>query len=423
MPKIRSSSKHKVRIPARFGNTVCELNKKKDGRDFSAVKVAKDVAVSMEQEEDGLVEEIVEEDNSVENKTQGGLFGNRFNGSNGIGEKVVEEFPSIAEVYSSPTPSIQVLNDVDKIGMSKTEHVTVNKIFIQAVKKNNEYKSKLELNPTCLEEGREVVVFDEEINHRVTRGSVLLLAVWGKPVMMDQTTTKMCNKGVGRIGYARVLVEVSVKNILKNKVEICYKNAKQETCLTKFVNVLYDWVPPSCELCKVFGHTHEKCLVRHRSEEEKQRISKGKNNQETRRENNGANQKSNVDAREQRNAGLGKQTTSNGNDKSGNVNVEYRPINKGLNDRDKNIGGNNEKNKGHTKNGNQKRNNGNSQFSGRWNVNKDIVDSVRRSANKYAIFAFVDEAEMGENQMNVDMSEVEKFLKKRKQPTYEESKN
>ncbi|GJW81795.1 RNA-directed DNA polymerase, eukaryota, reverse transcriptase zinc-binding domain protein [Tanacetum coccineum] len=289
MPKIRSSSKRKVRIPARFGNTVCELNKKKDGRDFSVVKVANDVA-----------------------------------------------------------------------------------------------------------------------NHRVTRGSVPLLAVWGKPVMMDQTTTKMCNKGVGRIGYARVLVEVTIKNILKNKVEICFKNAKQETCLTKFVNVLYDWVPPSCELCKIFGHTHEKCLVRHRSEEEKQRISKGKNNQETRRENNGVNQKSNVDAREQRNVGLGKQTTSNGNDKSGNVNVEYRPINKGLNDGDKNIEGNNEKNKGHTKNGNEKRNNRNSHFSGRWNVNKDLVDSVRRSANKYAIFASVDEAEMGENQMNVDMSEIEK---------------
>ncbi|GJZ80931.1 hypothetical protein Tco_0921276 [Tanacetum coccineum] len=58
-------------------------------------------------------------------------------------------------------------------------------------------------------------------------------------------------------------------------------------------------------------------LIRHRSER-KTKISKGTISV-TRRENNGVNQKSNVDAREQRNVGLGKQTTSNGNDKSGNI--------------------------------------------------------------------------------------------------------
>ncbi|GKC11412.1 RNA-directed DNA polymerase, eukaryota, reverse transcriptase zinc-binding domain protein [Tanacetum coccineum] len=381
MLRIRSSSKRKVKIPAKFSNTVCELNKKMDDSDSSTDKVV-----------------------------------------NIVTEK---GFPSIAEVYSSLVPSVKILNDDNKQSISKNEHVTVNKSFIQAVKKNNEYKSKLELIPTGLEDGREVVVFDEEIvsegskkweltlcgyfvgysmstgelrynlsrmwgdfgfrelivnngmylfkfnneeglNHVLERGhwmvrnKPLLVQKWnpslciekkepeviplwiklcnvpleawsnkgisviassiGKPMIMDQTTTEMCNKGVGRIGYARVLVEVNAKNKLKNKVEICYKNAKQETCLTKFMNVLYDWMPPSCEFCKVFGHTHANCIVRPKSEEEKKRI-------------------------------------------------------------------NNEKRK--------------------WNVDKDLVDSVRRSVNKYAIFATVDEAEMGDIQKNIDMNEVE----------------
>ncbi|GKD76478.1 ATPase, F1/V1/A1 complex, alpha/beta subunit, partial [Tanacetum coccineum] len=250
MPKIRSSSKRTMKIPAKFGNTVCELNKKKNDRDSSAVKVG-NITKSLEKEVDGLVEKIVEEDDDVEDEIQGGMFGNRCNENNGIREKVIEEFPLIAEVYSSPIPKVKVTNDTDKNSMGKTEHVTVNKSFIQAIKKNNEYKSELELIPTGLEEGREVMVFDEEIvsegskkelivsngmylfkfnneddlNHVVERGPWMIklsnvpLEAWsnkrisaiassiGKPVIMDQTTTEMCNKGVRRIGYARVLVE------------------------------------------------------------------------------------------------------------------------------------------------------------------------------------------------------------------------
>nr|GEV20885.1 hypothetical protein [Tanacetum cinerariifolium] len=47
--------------------------------------------------------------------------------------------------------------------MDKNKHVTVNKSFIKAVKKNNEYKSKMEPIPTGFEKGREIVVFDEEL--------------------------------------------------------------------------------------------------------------------------------------------------------------------------------------------------------------------------------------------------------------------
>ncbi|GJY24271.1 RNA-directed DNA polymerase, eukaryota, reverse transcriptase zinc-binding domain protein [Tanacetum coccineum] len=46
----------------------------------------------------------------------------------------------------------------------------------------------------------------------------------GKPVIMDEITTKMCITGVGRIGFARVLVEIDAEKGIKDKIEIMYKS-------------------------------------------------------------------------------------------------------------------------------------------------------------------------------------------------------
>ncbi|GKA41367.1 RNA-directed DNA polymerase, eukaryota, reverse transcriptase zinc-binding domain protein [Tanacetum coccineum] len=77
----------------------------------------------------------------------------------------------------------------------------------------------------------------------------------GKPLIMDKTTTKMCNEGRGRFGYARVLIEVQAEKEFKEKVEICYSsNQNPEGNFSKYVDVEYSWKPPVCTLCKVFGH-------------------------------------------------------------------------------------------------------------------------------------------------------------------------
>ncbi|GJR75423.1 RNA-directed DNA polymerase, eukaryota, reverse transcriptase zinc-binding domain protein [Tanacetum coccineum] len=341
----------------------------------------------------------------MENENLGGLVDNKADENNGIGEKSDKDFPSIVEVHSSPVASTQFHNDsFDKHENSnyvqsenKNEHVTVNKSFIKVVKKNNEYKSELELIPTGLEEGREVVFLMKKLLMKgnvgrrgpwMVRNKPLLVQKWdpslciekkeleviplwiklcnvpleawsnkgisaiassiGKPVIMDQTTTEMCNKGMGRIGYARVLVEVNAKNKLKNSVKICYKNAKKETCLTKFVNVVYDWMPPRCEFCK-----------------------------ETRNKNNGMNQKESNNARDKREFGMGKQTAGNGN-----ANLEYKPRNK-----EKNVG------------------------------TQDTKDTNEQDKGK--TINEIDEADLEGSMKNIDLSEVEKFLKIRKQPTYE----
>ena len=55
-----------------------------------------------------------------------------------------------------------------------------------------------------------------------TKGISAVASGIGKPLIMDQTTAKMCNEGIGRLGYARVLVEISAEKEFKDKIEICY---------------------------------------------------------------------------------------------------------------------------------------------------------------------------------------------------------
>ncbi|GKG42901.1 hypothetical protein Tco_0479585, partial [Tanacetum coccineum] len=76
---------------------------------------------------------------------------------------------------------------------------------------------------------------------------------------MDKVTTQMCNEGTGRLGFARVLVEMNAKIDMKDKIELCYRNKNNETVRTKFVNVEYVWKLVRCSHCAVFGHNYSKC--------------------------------------------------------------------------------------------------------------------------------------------------------------------
>ncbi|GKA13641.1 RNA-directed DNA polymerase, eukaryota, reverse transcriptase zinc-binding domain protein, partial [Tanacetum coccineum] len=81
----------------------------------------------------------------------------------------------------------------------------------------------------------------------------------GKPLIMDLRTASMCNQSVGRIGYARVLIEVLAKKGLPHKIDLVYKNAAKEIIGQKTVKVIYDWAPCVCSECGVFGHNVKMC--------------------------------------------------------------------------------------------------------------------------------------------------------------------
>ncbi|GJV48904.1 RNA-directed DNA polymerase, eukaryota, reverse transcriptase zinc-binding domain protein [Tanacetum coccineum] len=90
----------------------------------------------------------------------------------------------------------------------------------------------------------------------------------GKPVIMDQVTANMCHSRIGRIGFARVLVEIDVAKGYTDKVEILYMDAEKNVKRRKFVDVEYAWKPLVCSHCVVFGHDFKACRKRTRSVEE-----------------------------------------------------------------------------------------------------------------------------------------------------------
>ncbi|GJY43524.1 RNA-directed DNA polymerase, eukaryota, reverse transcriptase zinc-binding domain protein [Tanacetum coccineum] len=78
------------------------------------------------------------------------------------------------------------------------------------------------------------------------KGISALVSSIGKPVIMDEVTTKMCVTGVRRIGFARVLVEIDAEKGIKDKIEIMYRSKNVATGTKKIVDVEYSWIPSIC---------------------------------------------------------------------------------------------------------------------------------------------------------------------------------
>ncbi|GJT38631.1 hypothetical protein Tco_0938496 [Tanacetum coccineum] len=72
-----------------------------------------------------------------------------------------------------------------------------------------------------LEGGPWLILFGDD-------GISLIATFIGKPVMLDSYTSSMCNDLWGRSSFARCLIE-------------------------------YEWRPPRCDTCKIFGHVHDYC--------------------------------------------------------------------------------------------------------------------------------------------------------------------
>ncbi|XP_020272316.1 uncharacterized protein LOC109847499 [Asparagus officinalis] len=73
----------------------------------------------------------------------------------------------------------------------------------------------------------------------------------GIPLYIDQATASG-----ERLAYARCFVEISSKSKLPNSVRLDLGNGEWlET------NVEYEWIPPKCNKCLIFGHVNYQCLV------------------------------------------------------------------------------------------------------------------------------------------------------------------
>ncbi|KAK9060842.1 hypothetical protein SSX86_018022 [Deinandra increscens subsp. villosa] len=81
----------------------------------------------------------------------------------------------------------------------------------------------------------------------------------GRPIMLDKPTYERCKTKEGVVGYARVLVHALAQNGLPDSVKAQFpstKNGEGKTCSFKLG---YNWKPPVCSKCNVFGHDDGNC--------------------------------------------------------------------------------------------------------------------------------------------------------------------
>ncbi|GKB77942.1 zinc finger, CCHC-type containing protein [Tanacetum coccineum] len=79
------------------------------------------------------------------------------------------------------------------------------------------------------------------------------------PLMLDSYTSDMCMQSWGRSSYARVMIELKADVELKDNIVVAMPKITREGHYTCNVCVEYEWKPPRCSSCKVFGHVHEEC--------------------------------------------------------------------------------------------------------------------------------------------------------------------
>ncbi|GJZ84346.1 reverse transcriptase domain-containing protein, partial [Tanacetum coccineum] len=90
-------------------------------------------------------------------------------------------------------------------------------------------------------------------------GLRLIATQVGKPIMLDAFTSQMCSESWGRIGYAHALVEISAMTDLKSEVSMAVLIEEGEGYTMEVISVEYEWKPPHCTDCQVFGHTCATC--------------------------------------------------------------------------------------------------------------------------------------------------------------------
>ncbi|KAK9053515.1 hypothetical protein SSX86_027507 [Deinandra increscens subsp. villosa] len=100
------------------------------------------------------------------------------------------------------------------------------------------------------------------------KGISKLMSVIGYPLLMDKSTQERCLNQNGKLGYVRVLVEISAESELPTDVEIEFPSINNRPGRIAKLDVSYQWKPAACTFCKVFGHTTKLCKKRPLSDEE-----------------------------------------------------------------------------------------------------------------------------------------------------------
>nr|GEW13295.1 zinc knuckle CX2CX4HX4C [Tanacetum cinerariifolium] len=87
----------------------------------------------------------------------------------------------------------------------------------------------------------------------------LIATFIGQHVMLDSYTSSMCIDSWGRSSFARYLIEVNFKVDRVDVVTVGVPSLTGEGFTKETIRVEYEWRPPRCDICKIFGHVHDQC--------------------------------------------------------------------------------------------------------------------------------------------------------------------
>ncbi|GKF26265.1 ATPase, F1/V1/A1 complex, alpha/beta subunit, partial [Tanacetum coccineum] len=248
---------------------------------------------NMDECQTGVNEEVVREDNDLRNR-HGEDSGEKVCDDNCVLDKVHMDMNKEDLKILSPSIS-ETITGACKSPTNSNQKEVAKKTYVNATYKFKQLiDNKLKTIQTKIDEsGNEFVIFDDEMIKEgndngawMVNNKPLVLQKWNinmcidktepnklplwvklrnipleawtingisslasrikKPLIMDDVTASICKLGVGRIDFARVLVEVQAKKGLPDKIKVVYKNAHKVVTGVKTVQVKYDWMPFVC---------------------------------------------------------------------------------------------------------------------------------------------------------------------------------
>nr|GEU43632.1 hypothetical protein [Tanacetum cinerariifolium] len=261
MSARRSRSKQKIRVPNKYDNTVCDMNKNKEASTQNTVEER----VSDEQ---AKVRVSDTELGTGENKGDGGMV------ENSTGEVVLEKGKEIDQ-----SKRIKGIRLISYIPTTIAEDGSDVAIFDEELVSSGSAKWKLTFNN---ENGMDQVLKNSPW---LVGGKPLLVQKWSLDICFEKAETdtvplwiKMFDIPLEGEGYARVLVEVNAKKDFKEVIDVHYKNKDGMIVRIKKIKVEYSWKPTKCTHCNIFGHTLSSCNIRKRTEDELAKMQEGKRN-------------------------------------------------------------------------------------------------------------------------------------------------
>ena len=90
-------------------------------------------------------------------------------------------------------------------------------------------------------------------------GLSLLATLIGTPKMLDAYTSHMCKESWGRSSFAMCMIDVKSDEVLRDSLTVEIPLLDGSGVTIEKIRVEYEWKPPRCDKCMIFGHTLTDC--------------------------------------------------------------------------------------------------------------------------------------------------------------------